>query len=147
MDKERDTIATRLSSAVQVAEDDCASHGGNKPLQEIEENIARTRVRLSATIEALERELAPRRVVENAVDVLRESFKPSVDPSRDQAATYAIPLALIAACLGWLFIARRRNWQGGRISPLPESASRCGQAGEIPGSAIRSQKVEDSFAR
>jgi uncharacterized protein DUF3618 len=64
---------------------------GSAPLRVIEDDIARTRVRLSATIEALERELAPRRVLENGAQVLRDSLEPRPCPFRDQVWAYAIP--------------------------------------------------------
>jgi hypothetical protein len=86
-----------------------AQYDGNKPPHEIEEDLARTRVRLGATIEALERELAPRRVIENGAEVLRRSLEPCPGPFRDHVWAYAIPLALIATGLGWLFALRRRN--------------------------------------
>ena len=47
------------------------AYDGNTPPQAIEEDIARTRVRLSATIEALKRELAPQQVLERGTELLR----------------------------------------------------------------------------
>ena len=41
---DQDATATRPSSAAPVPEDDRASYDGNKPLHEIEEDIAQTRV-------------------------------------------------------------------------------------------------------
>ncbi|MBV9200727.1 MAG: DUF3618 domain-containing protein [Alphaproteobacteria bacterium] len=87
------------------------SHNGSKPANEIEEDIARTRVRLSATIEALERELTPDRVLERSTDLLRGSLDPGPGPFRDQVWAYAIPLALIVTGLGWLFLLRRRSYE------------------------------------
>jgi hypothetical protein len=63
MDQGLDGMTTRSSAAVPVAES--PSYDGNKPPQEIEKDIAHTRVRLGA-IEALEHELAPRRVLKTA---------------------------------------------------------------------------------
>lgn len=122
MDKEAAAMATRPGSAVGVADNDRGLYDGNKPPHEIEEDIARTRVRLSATIEALEREVAPRRVVEKSAEVLRNALEPRPGPLRDQAWAYAIPLALIATGLGWLFVLRRHSWQ----------ADQCATSGEAP---------------
>ena len=83
----------------------------NKPPQAIEEDIARTRVRLSATIEALERELAPHRVLERSTELLRSSLEPAPGAFGTQTWAYAIPLALIATGLGWLFLLRKRSYQ------------------------------------
>src|SRR5690349_9155667 len=78
-----------------------AMYDGSKPPSEIEEDIARTRVRLSAAINALERELVPARVIEASTEMLRSSLEPAPGPFRQQAWAYAIPLALIATGLGW----------------------------------------------
>jgi hypothetical protein len=81
---------------------------------------------LSATIEALERELAPSRVVERSTEFLRSTLEPPPGPFREQVRAYAIPLALIVTGLGWLFMLRRRSYQ----AELP------GSDGEMPAEAI-----------
>ena len=102
------------------------SYDRRKAPNEIEEDIARTRVRLSATIEALERELTPNRVLERSIELLRSSLEPAPGTFRQQSWAYAIPLALIATGLGWLFVLRRRSYQ----AETPASF------GELPGEAI-----------
>ncbi len=87
------------------------AYDGSKPPQAIEEDIARTRVRLSATIDALKRELAPQQLLERSTEVLRSSLEPAPGSLRTQSWAYAIPLALIATGLGWLFLLRRHNYQ------------------------------------
>ena len=87
------------------------AYDGSKPPQAIEEDIARTRVRLSATIEALERELAPQRVLERSTELLRSSLEPAPGSFRTQSWAYAIPLALITTGLAWLFLLRRPGYQ------------------------------------
>jgi uncharacterized protein DUF3618 len=99
-----------------------------KPLHEIEEDIARTRVRLGATIDALERELAPRRVAE----VLRASLEPTPGPLRAQARDYAVPLALIAAGLAWLVMLRRSRWASDLPSEFGETPAEAVELGETP---------------
>lgn len=135
MDKERDAIATRSGPAVPGAEDDRGSYDANKPLHEIEEDIARTRVRLSATIEALERELAPRRFMDNAAEVLRDALEPSPGSSRDLVSPYAIPLALIATGLGWVFMLRRRKWQATAPANSGKASASAVETGEAPARA------------
>jgi hypothetical protein len=102
------------------------AYDGSKPPHAIEEDIARTRVRLSTTIEALERELAPQRVLERSTELLRSSLEPPPGSFRTQTWAYAIPLALIATGLGWLFLLRRRSYQ-------PETPA---SFGEMPGEAV-----------
>ena len=102
------------------------AYDAGKPLHAIEEDIARTRVRLSATIDALERGLAPQRVLERSTELLRTSLEPAPGSFRTQTWAYAIPLALIATGLGWLFLLRRRSYQ-------PETPA---SFGEMPGEAV-----------
>jgi hypothetical protein len=120
MDGGRSDISTR------VVEDNGVGYYSNKPLNEIEDDIARTRVRLGATIDALERELAPERVVEKSANLLRDALEPPPGSFRQQVWAYAIPLALIATGLGWLFLLRRRTYQA-NLSPM---------ASELPGETI-----------
>jgi hypothetical protein len=107
MNIETDRIATRASAV----EDKRSAYDGNKLPFEIEEAIVLTRRRLNDTIEALERELVPRRIIENGAEALRCSLEPRPGPFRDQVWAYAIPLALIVTGLGWLFMLRRHSWQ------------------------------------
>ncbi len=120
MDQDPDAMAARTSAAASLAED------RTKPLQVIEEDIARTRVRLSATINALERELEPHRIIENGAQVLRNYLEPRPGAFRDQVWAYAIPLALIVSGLGWLFVLRRRSYR-------PDIPS---EFGEMPADAV-----------
>ncbi len=122
MDQSRDrTTATRPGV-----------HDGNKPPHAIEEDIARTRVRLSATIEALERELAPQRVLERSTELLRSSIEPAPGSFRTQTWAYAIPLALIATGLGWLFLLRRRSYQPETPASFGEMPAEAVEEGETP---------------
>jgi len=102
------------------------SYNRSKLPNEIEEDIARTRVRLSATIEALERELTPNRVLERSTELLRSSLEPAPGPFRTHSRAYAIPLALIATGLGWLFMLRRWSYR-------PETPA---SYGELPAEEI-----------
>jgi Protein of unknown function (DUF3618) len=133
MDQGLDGMTTRSSAAVPVAES--PSYDGNKPPQEIEKDIAHTRVRLGATIEALEHELAPRRVLENGVETLRSALEPRPGPFRDQVRGYAIPLALIATGLGWLFVLRRRGYQPDIRSNFSDTPAAAAAASETPSPA------------
>ena len=94
MDQQADSISSRPSSVVRAAADG-RDYDGNKPPHEIEEDIARTRVRLSATIEALEHELAPGRVIEGPPG--RVNVVPPLSFGRDQCTVYARPLRRMTA--------------------------------------------------
>lgn len=119
----------------RVAEGGHGSYDGSKPTHEIEQDIARTRVRLSATIEALERELAPHRVIEKSAEALRSSLEPRPGPFDQQAWAYAIPLALIVTGLGWLFVLRRQSWRADQPSSSGEIPADAVEAGETPSPA------------
>jgi Protein of unknown function (DUF3618) len=110
-------------------------YNGSKPPYAIEEDIARTRVRLSATIEALERELAPDRILEKSTDLLRSSLEPGPGSFREQAWAYAIPLALIATGLGWLFTLRRRSYRPQTPASFGEMPGEAVETGETPNPA------------
>jgi hypothetical protein len=108
------------------------AYDGSKPPHAIEEDIARTRVRLSATIDALERELAPQRVLERSTELLRSSLEPAPGSFRTQAWAYAIPFALIATGLGWLFLLRRRSYQPETPAGFGEMPAEAVEEGETP---------------
>ena len=111
------------------------AYDASKPPHAIEEDIARTRVRLSATIEALERELAPHRVLERSTELLRSSLEPAPGSFRTQTWAYAIPLALITTGLGWLFLLRRRSYQPETPASFGEMPAEEVELGETPNPA------------
>lgn len=115
-------VATRAETAREPAAEYQGVRNREKSLTEIEDDIARTRVRLAATIAALERELAPQRLLEASTQSLRSVLQPEPSPSRQQVWAYAIPLALIATGLSWLFLLRRRNYQAAVPSAVNEPA-------------------------
>lgn len=125
-------VATRPEAAREPSAEYQSVRNGDKSVPEIEEDIARTRVRLSATIAALERELAPSRVVEASTELLRNALDPGPGPFRQQVWAYAIPLALIASGLGWLFVLRRRSYQAEMPSRPGEMPAEVIEIGETP---------------
>jgi hypothetical protein len=124
-------VATHTEPAREPAAEYQSVRNRDKSLTEIEDDIARTRVRLAATIADLERELAPQRVVETTTQSLRNALESGPGPFRQQVWAYAIPLALIATGLGWLFLLRRRNY------PVAVPST----AGEIPAAAIAADEM------
>jgi len=132
LDKESDAIASSPSSAVPIPERDRPSYDGNKSLHEIEQEIARTRTRLSATIEALERELATGRAIDNAAEMVWRALEPPQTSSFDRVRGYAVPLALIAGGLGWLFTLRHSNRQSASTAARAETQAEAVEVEETP---------------
>jgi hypothetical protein len=132
LDKESDAIASPPSSAAPIIKRDRTPYDGNRPLHEIEEEIARTRVRVSAAIEALERQLATGRAIDNAAEMVRRALEPPPTSSLNRFRAHAIPLALIASGLGWLFMLRRRNWQSDAPAARGETPAGAAEMGETP---------------
>jgi hypothetical protein len=83
---------------------DPATWDGSKRPDEIEKEIARTRAKMSETLDALERRLAPRHLLEKGVDMLKDTIEGKIDTRQigDVLRDNPIPLALIGAGLGWL---------------------------------------------
>ena len=125
---DQSTVRTTDARSDTVMGEQHRAYDGDKPLHEIEEDIARTRVRLGATIQKLERELAPARVAE----VLRNSLEPPSGPVRSRPRDYAIPLALVVAGLGWLFVLRRRRWLATHPVIPGEMPAEAVETGETP---------------
>jgi hypothetical protein len=119
-------------ATARMVADDQVGYYADKPLNEIEQDIARTRVRLSATIDALERELAADRIVEKSAQVLRRALEPPPGSFRQQVRAYAIPLALIATGLGWLYLLRRRSYRSNLPSMPGELPADVIETGETP---------------
>ena len=111
------------------------NYNASKPPKAIEDDIARTRVRLGATIEALKRELAPQQVLERSTELLRSSLEPAPGSFRTQTWAYAIPLALISTGLGWLFLLRRHNFQPQTPASFGEMPAEQVELGETPSAA------------
>ena len=111
------------------------NYDASKPPKAIEDDIARTRVRLGATIEALKRELAPQQVLERSTELLRSSLEPAPGSFRTQTWAYAIPLALIVTGLSWLFLLRRRSYRPEAPASFGEMPAEEVELGETPNPA------------
>ncbi|MBV8334610.1 MAG: DUF3618 domain-containing protein, partial [Alphaproteobacteria bacterium] len=78
---------------------------------EIENEIRRTRVELSLTLDALEYQLAPRQLIEKGVDMISQSLKANdavfIDVGEALRAN-RMPLTLIGAGIAWLIAANLR---------------------------------------
>jgi len=100
------------------------SYDGNKAPGEIENDILRTRDHLSATIDALERRLAPRRLIARSAENLLNALEGDAEHLAARLRENALPLLLIVAGAAWLLLARSQ--QGYFGAPLvSEQTSKC----------------------
>jgi hypothetical protein len=95
-------------------------YDSNKPLSEIEDDIAKTRAELGETLDALERKLAPRQLLEKGVDMLRGSMDGNFEQVGETLRANPIPLALIGAGIGWLLLSRSGGTRGGGNETLDD---------------------------
>jgi hypothetical protein len=121
--------------APRPVEDHRRDYDSTTPLNVIEEDIARTRVRLSGTIAAIERELAPSRVLEKSRMTLRSALEPASGNFRQQVWAYAVPLALVLTGLSWLFELRRRTYRAEMLSTAGTTPAEEAELNETPAPA------------
>jgi len=81
-------------------------YDGNKAPEEIEEDILRTRHHLGATIDALERRLAPRRMIAKSTEALLNALEGDAEQLAARLRENAVPLLLIVAGCAWLLLTR-----------------------------------------
>jgi hypothetical protein len=74
-------------------------------------------------------------VLERSTELLRSSLEPPPGSFRTQTWAYAIPLALIATGLGWLFLLRRRSYQPETPASFGEMPAEGVELGETPNPA------------
>lgn len=77
-----------------------------KSAAEIERDISETRAELGATLDALERRLQPRYLLELGMYTLRDKMEKNGDRIGDTLRSNPVPLALIGAGLGWFIMSR-----------------------------------------
>ncbi|MBX9633767.1 MAG: DUF3618 domain-containing protein, partial [Magnetospirillum sp.] len=108
--------------------------------EHIEDEIERTRDEMASTLNAIERKLSPKQIMDQAVDTMRELAS---DPSRvaQVVRDNPVPLALIGLGIGWLAVSgsmgRKSAVAGGSYESMEGLAPSWNSAGGAPG-------VEDS---
>jgi Protein of unknown function (DUF3618) len=121
-------LAAELGAIRAAAETEAAEpYGGNKPAAEIESDIARTRANISETLDALERRLAPRHLLERGIDMVQNTLKGHGEEVgatvSDALRANPIPVALIGAGIGWLVLSNTSYGRSGGRSALRYSRS------------------------
>lgn len=85
--------------------DDRAYDANGKSPAEIEQDITETRAELGAVLDAIERRLQPRRLLELGMYTLRDKMDENGGIIGDTLRNHPVPLALIGAGISWLVIA------------------------------------------
>jgi hypothetical protein len=76
---------------------------GKSP-QQIEADIDHTRTELGEILDALERRLAPRHMLERGVDMLKETMSGNTGKIGETLRDNPVPLALIGLGVGWMLL-------------------------------------------
>jgi hypothetical protein len=97
--------AEDVTALVQVAREPLP-YDANKAPEEIEDDILRTRRHLSVTIEALERRLAPRRLIARSTETFLNALEGDTEQLAARLRENAVPLLLIVAGAAWLLLQR-----------------------------------------
>jgi Protein of unknown function (DUF3618) len=100
---ERDAVV------IPPAEDDGGYEPGGKSPQEIENDITNTRAQLGTILDEIERQLAPRHLLERGVDMLKDRMGGEGGRFGETLRGHPVALALIGAGLGWLAMAATRG--------------------------------------
>src|SRR5690349_4624426 len=113
---------------------DAPYDAAGKSADEIEQDIAETRGQLGAILDALEHQLAPRRLLDRGVDMLKDTMTGAGGGSgvADSLRRHPVPLALLGVGLGWMAVSMTgRGRLGERVSGALHGAGH--RAGELAG--------------
>jgi hypothetical protein len=123
-----------------VTAHDASYDAGGKDTAEIEHDIAATRAELGTVLDALERRLAPRQLVEKGMEMVKGTIEDNAGAVGNAVRAYPVPLALVGVGIGWFVVAatgggRRARHIGERVSGAARQAadgarSRAGTAAE-----------------
>jgi len=89
--------------------DSAAYDASGKTPEAIEQDIGETRAELGEILDALERQLAPRQLLERGVDMLKDTMSGDANGLAETLRNHPVPLVLIGAGLGWLLMGGMRG--------------------------------------
>jgi ElaB/YqjD/DUF883 family membrane-anchored ribosome-binding protein len=91
---------------------------------EIQHDIERTRGEMETTLEAIERKLSPRQLMDQAVDTMRD-FASDTSRIGDAVRENPLPLALIGLGIGWLAV---NGMRGRSLDDVLDQAAEAGES-------------------
>lgn len=105
---------------------------------DIQHDIERTRGEMASTLEAIERKLSPRQLMDQAVDTMRD-FASDTTRIGQAVRENPIPLALIGLGIGWLAVGGMR---GRSLEDVLDQAAEAGESALSAASAWTSAAAE-----
>jgi hypothetical protein len=93
---------------------DASYDASGKSPDEIEQDIAETRGQLGEILDALERQLAPRHLLEKGVDMLKNTMSGEDSGLTETLRQHPVPLALVGLGVGWMAVSLTTG-RGGRL--------------------------------
>jgi hypothetical protein len=97
-----------------VTAHDASYDASGKDTAEIEYDIAATRAELGTVLDALERRLALRQLVEKGMEMVKGTIEGNAGAIGDAVRAHPVPLALIGVGIGWFVVAARGGERVGR---------------------------------
>jgi ElaB/YqjD/DUF883 family membrane-anchored ribosome-binding protein len=99
------TDAGTPRSVVLPPESEAAAYDASgKSPQDIERDITGTRAELGEILDALEQRLAPRHLLDQGFDMLRETMSGNSGKIGETLRNHPVPLALIGVGVGWMLV-------------------------------------------
>lgn len=117
---------------------DASYDASGKDTAAIEHDIAATRAELGTVLDALERRLAPRHLVEKGMEMVKDTIEGNAGAVGDAVRAHPVPLALIGVGIGWFAVAAASGGRRGRR--LGERVS--GTARRVAEQAVNSAPYE-----
>lgn len=111
---------------------------GKSP-EQIEQDIVETRAELGEILDAIERRLAPRHLLERGIDMMKDTMTGENGGFADTLRSHPVPLALIGVGVGWLLMSEsargRIGEYGGALKDrVTDAAQTAGErAGDLAG--------------
>jgi hypothetical protein len=100
--------------------DDASYDSTGKSPQQIENDITETRAELGEILDALERKLAPRHLLERGVDMLKNRMSGDDSGLAGTLRGHPVPLALIGLGIGWMLMSASSRSQAGSYGKVRE---------------------------
>jgi len=107
---------------------DSGYDAAGKSPEQIESDIAETRAGLGEILDAIERQLAPRHLLERGLDMVKDTMSGDAGGLGETLRSHPLPLALIGMGIGWFVISSTAGGRSGEAGDTPKEP-----AGDVAG--------------